>query len=170
MFLILIVFFVSLISNLTFSEDKQKLALWSLQKNFGYQRNTASAISMIESAEVKDYAKSLEKLFGNEAIVQTSPNGDKITLIVNKDFFYYRDESELREASMATTRQFLDIIKTRAKATDNPKFSIVLSGTNFALDSKRLAFFKENLQEIQLDVGINYDNDNHLIMISEIKQ
>ena len=157
LFLILITFFV--IINQTPDKDshKKEVALKSMQKKFGLPDENEIHFGGLVKPKTDDYALEMEKLFGKNARIESTVNGDEISINSSKDFFYFSDEVSFRPEKMDLLIKLQNIL-ARWDRSAHLKITFVLGLSNYELDKKRLEVFRHLMSRPGIDVGLETGN------------
>lgn len=154
LFLILITFFVIINQSATRDTSRKSVAYRSVQNKFGAPVKDSIDFGQIIKPKYDNYALEMEKLFGANAVIKTTVNGDETTINAQKNFFYYSDEIKFRPEKMEMLVKLQDIL-TRWDKSAKLKITFLLGFSSYRLDKPRLENFRQIMGRPDMDVGLN---------------
>ena len=166
LFLILITFFVIINQNPRKNSAKKEIAIKSMQKKFGLPEDDEINFGGLVKPKLDDYALEMEKLFGKNARIISTVDGDEISINASKNFFYFSDEIPFRPAKIDMLVKLQNILLRWDKSADL-KITLVLGAQDYALDKKRLEDWRRLMSRPGIDIGLDTgDKDKFAIIIN----
>jgi len=157
LFLILITFFLIVNQNTVRDSSKKDIALKSMQKKFGKPDEGTINFGGLVKPKADSYALEMEKLFADNARIESTVSGDEISIIASKNFFYYSDEIPFRPAKLEMLSKLQNIL-LRWDRSANLKITFTLGFSSYELDKKRLEDFRRLMSRPGIDVGLDGNN------------
>ena len=168
LFLILITFFLILNKNATPDPVKRKVVWDSVVEKFGKPTDDLQAFGGIVAPRTQDYSLELQRLLGENAVVETTINGDRTKITFAKDLFFYADETDLREDKIALIKK---IANTLRNIRGGKEFGLGIVGglQNYEMDKEKLSALKHafGIENTSIGLSTNYGGQFVLVISDE---
>lgn len=166
LYIILISFFVIMTKDLDLASTQSGDALRSVQKKFGKPENQMQSYSQMVKPAFSNFVLELEKIFGTDAIIQTTINGDKTSIISAKDFYFYADEINFKPQTTNILSQLQNVLN---KWNNSEKIQITykIGSTNYQQDKIRTKRFSELTPQIQTTIALDPTDTDKISIIIE---
>lgn len=166
LFLILIVFFTVIISNSNMDMKKKNAIMESVKEKFGKLDDETIKFSRVMYPTVEKITSKLLSIFGDDAKIETSIDGSKTILTLNKKAFFYADETTLREEQyqkMIALQHFL-----KEQETENGLHVTLLIGLEeYQKDHTRLNNLRNIIGYNNMDIGLTANNKGSIRTVFE---
>ncbi len=164
LFLILITFFVIINQNSERDTSKKDVVLKSMQKKFGKPEEDTINFGGLVKPKADDYALEMEKIFGEDARIESTIGGEEISINAKKDFFYFSDEVPFRTEKTELLVKLQNIL-LRWDKSSHLKITFMLGMSDYDLDKKRLENFRRLMSRPGIDVGLDTNNKDKFTII-----
>jgi hypothetical protein len=154
LYIILLAFFVVMTKDSDLKSSKAEIALNSIYEKFGNSEKEFVAVSDIAKPKVADYAKQIELLLKDVAIIESSLNGEDTTIIFDKSAIFYADETNLKPGRNLPFEKLIEIVK-KWQREQKISLQIIVSLENFELDKQRLDFLVQSFANNSIKIGFN---------------
>jgi hypothetical protein len=162
----LLTIFIILGKNSSYSENKANLVKKSIEDEFGSTKKKEVIFGRLANLKLDDYFLQIDKLIKSYGTTIISNDQDKLKILIPLEAIYYADEANFRNERMDDMMQLSGILKNWAD-NENIHIQVNMSETVYALDEKRLNFFRQNIKGERPLVGLKLSKVKNLEIIVE---
>ena len=166
LFLILITFFVVLNNHAKPDAAKRKAVFESMQEKFGKPADALQAFGGVVQPKVDEFTLKIKRVLGQDAIVESTIEGEQTKITFAKDLFFYRDEAEMRAEKVALAQKTAAVLK-EIQNGKNFKLSIIGGMEEYRIDKKKILELKNSLGIDNAEVGLSTSLGNQIMLVVE---
>jgi hypothetical protein len=166
LYIILVSFFVVLTKDLDLSSNQSGEAFRSVKQKFGKPEDQLQSYTQLVKPKFNEFVLELEKIFLTNAIIETTINGDRTSIISDKEFYFYADETNFKPQNTELIAKLQELL-SKWNRRETLQITYKIGGTNFEQDKARLQTLSALTPQIKTSIALDNSSPDKISIIIE---